>query len=217
VNVLGTVALLEQIRAAGDRVRGFSYASSVAVFGDEPDHAGGGGDGGHQPLTFYGVFKQAIERIAAQYWRHHGVASVGIRPQIAYGPEREVGLTAGPSLAARAAARGLSAHIGYTGAVGYDYVEDVARAFVRAALEAPRGAHVVDLPGEIATMEEVVAAIVAAAPGASGRITAGGPALPAHAPPHPNFIASIFPDWQTTSLAEGLRRTVAFYRGTPEP
>lgn len=222
VNVLGTVALLEQVRAAGGRVRGFSYASSVAVFGDEPDHAAGargeGGSGraagtaGSQPLTFYGVFKQAMERLAAQYWREFGVASVGLRPQIAYGPEREAGLTAGPSLAARAAARGETAHIGYTGTVGYDYVEDVARAFVRAALETPAGAEVLDLPGPLASIHEVVSAILAAAPDAAGRITAGGPALPAHAPPHPRFIQTRYPDWKTTSLQEGMARTVAFYR-----
>ena len=100
VNVLGSVALLEQVRASAIRIQGFSYASSVAVFGDEPDHASGTADGVSEPPTFYGAFKKSAELIADQYWRYFQLASVGIRPQVAYGPERDVGLPAGPSLAA---------------------------------------------------------------------------------------------------------------------
>ena len=212
VNVLGSVALLEQIRASAQQIRGFSYASSVAVFGDEPDHATGAVVAGNHPLTFYGAFKKSVELIAEQYWRHFRIASVGIRPQVAYGPEREVGLTAGPSLAARAAARCEAFTISYTGCVGYDYVEDVARAFVRGALETPRGAHVVDLAGAAVEVAEVIAAIDAAAPGAAKKLSMNGPPIPAHAPPHPHYIDTIFPDWKTTPLAEGMRRTVGFYR-----
>lgn len=212
VNVLGTVALWEQIRAVAPRIQGLSYASSVAVFGDEPDHCQGAAGEGHHPLTFYGAFKKAVELIAEQYWRQFQIASLGIRPQVAYGPEREVGLTAGPSLAARAAAAGQAFCIGYTGRVGYDYVEDVARAFVLGALSPVPGAPVVDLSGEVAEVDQVIDAIVAAVPGVAGKVSAKGPPIPAHAPPHPRFIASLYPDWRTTSLAEGIRRTVEYYR-----
>ena len=212
VNVLGSVALFEQIRTAPIRIQGFSYASSVAVFGDEPDHSTGATGDGNHPLTFYGAFKKSLELIADQYWRHFQIASVGIRPQVAYGPEREVGLTAGPSLAARAAARGEAFCISYTGRVGYDYVEDVARAFVRGALETPHAAHVVDLPGEAADVNEIITAITAVEPEATSRLSASGPPIPAHAPPNPHFISRLYPDWKTTSLAEGIRRTVEFYR-----
>jgi hypothetical protein len=91
VNVLGAVALLEQVRTSAIPVQGFSYASSVAVFGEEPDHASGHVDDTSGPPTFYGAFKKSVELIAAQYWRHFRIPSVGIRPQVAYGPEREVG------------------------------------------------------------------------------------------------------------------------------
>ncbi len=212
VNVLGSVALLEQIRRSAHRIQGFSYASSVTVFGEDPGPATGSSDSGNQPLTLYGAFKKSVELITAQYWRQFQVASVGIRPQVAYGPEREVGLTAGPSLAARAAARGEAYCIGYTGRIGYDYVGDVARALVRGALETPPGAHVVDLPGGMADVAEVIAAIGAAVPDAKPNVTMDGPAIAAHAPSHPHYISTIFPDWKTTSLAEGMRRTVAFYR-----
>lgn len=212
VNVLGTVALLEEMRKRAGAIHGFAYASSVAVFGDEPDHASGADSNATLPLTFYGAFKKSTELIAEQYWRHFRISSVGIRPQVAYGPEREIGLTAGPSLAARAAARGERFRIGYTGRVGYDYVEDVARAFVRAALETPAGAHVVDLPGAIADTAEVVDAILGAVPEAKDLLSVLGPAIPAHAPPKPHFITALYPDWQGTSLADGMRKTVEYYR-----
>ncbi len=212
VNVLGSLALFEQVRTSATRICGVSYASSVAVFGDEPDHTRATVDGRNQPLTFYGAFKKSVELIAAQYWRQFQIASVGIRPQVAYGPEREAGLTAGPSLAARAAASGEAFSIGYTGRVGYDYVEDVARAFVRGALKTPPGAHLVDLPGAAAEVEEVIAAIRLALPGATPKLSVKGPAIPAHVPPNPCYISTLYPDWKTTSLLDGIRQTVEFYR-----
>lgn len=212
VNVLGSVALFEEARLRAGRIRGFAYASSVAVFGPEPDHAIASSVSENRPPTFYGAFKKSVEIIAEQYWTHFQISSVGIRPQVAYGPEREVGLTAGPSLAARAAARGESFCVSYTGRVGYDYVEDVARAFVRGALETPPGALVVDLLGEAADVEQILAAIAEAEPKAATLLSVKGPPIPAHTPPNPRFISELYPDWKTTSLAEGISKTVHFYR-----
>lgn len=213
VNLMGTLALFEEARRKPGRIQGFAYASSVAVYGGEPDHSTAGSPiPENQPETFYGAFKKATELMAHQYWRHHQVASIGIRPQVAYGPEREVGLTAGPSLAARAAADGGSYTIPYTGRIGYDYVEDVARAFVRGALETPSGANVVDLESSVASVEDIVTALTAVVPESRGKITIQGPSLPAYPPPIPHPISTLFPNWQSTSLSEGIRRTVEFYR-----
>ena len=209
VNVLGSTALFDAARQSG-RVRSLSYASSYAVYGPE---AGDVLDSEpNRPPTFYGAFKQAVDLIAEQYWRHFGIASVAVRPHVVYGPERDQGLTAGPSLAAKAAVLGESYTIGYTGRVGYDYVEDVARAFVRAAFECPPGHVVVDLPSESASTHEFVQAIELAVPGSSSRITVDGPAIPSNIPPSPNVISNLFPDWQPTSLGDGVRKTVEFYR-----
>lgn len=210
VNLLGSIAVFEEMRRRAQRVKAISYASSVAVFGD-PSVAPSEDHSRIAPPTFYGVFKKALEEIAQQYWRHFQIASTGIRPQVAYGPERDLGLTAGPSLAARAAAFKQDYIIPYTGCVGYDYVEDIARAFIQSALDSPPGAHVVDLPGPRATVEEIIAILEKLAPGSATRLSAAGPLIPAHAPPRPHFISSLFPDWKTTSLADGLRRTIDFY------
>ena len=53
------------------------------------------------PRTLYGVYKLANEGTARVYWQEDGVASVGLRPFSVYGPGRDQGLTAGPTLAMR--------------------------------------------------------------------------------------------------------------------
>jgi nucleoside-diphosphate-sugar epimerase len=207
VNVLGSTSVFEAARRS-QKVFSISYASSYAVYGPEAGiHVAP-----NRPPMFYGAFKQAVDLIAEQYWRHFGLASVAVRPHVVYGPERDQGLTAGPSLAARAAALGDEYTISYTGTVGYDYVEDVARAFVRAAHECAMGATVVDLPGEQATTEAFARAIESVAPNSAGRIHVNGPLIPSNIPPLPHYIIRLFPDWQATSLIEGVRRTVDFYR-----
>ncbi len=213
INVLGSVALFELARASARQIKGISYASSYAVYGPEADDVPlGAAAAKDQPPTFYGAYKLAVDLIAQQYWQHFGIASVGIRPHVVYGPERTQGLTAGPSLAARAVARGGSYTINYTGCVGYDYVEDVSRAFVRAALHPPRGSTVVDLPSQLATTQEFVRVIERVAPGASLLVTVNGPAIPSNIPPKPNYIFELFPDWRVTTLEEGVRETIEFYR-----
>ena len=213
VNVLGSVALFELARAFAGTIKGISYASSYAVYGPEADDTSLGLTAAdNRPPSFYGAFKMAVDSIAEQYWRHFGIASVGIRPHVAYGPERSVGLTAGPSLAARAAALGESYSINYTGRVGYDYVEDIARAFVQSALQTPPGSTIVDLPSQLATTEEFVAVIDRVVPGSRSRISVDGPSIPSNIPPKPQFISELFPDWRATTLEEGVRRTVEFYR-----
>lgn len=208
VNIMGSTAVFEAARRSG-RVGAISYASSYAVYGPE---AAGDASSTNRPPTFYGAFKQSVDLIAEQYWRHFGLASVAVRPHVVYGPERDVGLTAGPSLAARAAVTGESYTIGYTGTVGYDYVEDVARAFVRSAFECPPGSAVVDLPGEHATTEQFASTIVAAVPSAANRISVNGPSIPSNLPPNPNYISTLFPDWRATPISEGVSKTIDFYR-----
>lgn len=213
VNVMGSIAMFEQARAQQAQTRGFSYASSLAVYGpeldDDPKHRGANEN---RPRTFYGAFKQAMERIAEQYWLAYQIPSVGIRPHVVYGPERDQGLSAGPSLAARAVAQGQGFTLSYRGRAGYDYVEDVARGFVRAAMEPPAGAVVVDLPSCSATVDEIIATLDRIVPGSSSRLSIEGPELPANQPPRPRPITELYADWQTTSLEAGLRKTVAFYQ-----
>ncbi|MBI2929319.1 MAG: NAD(P)-dependent oxidoreductase [Verrucomicrobia bacterium] len=218
INVLGTMRVFEAVRAWRERIKGFAYASSIAVYGSELDDppAGATRNPALEPETFYGVFKRTTEMLAGQYWRHFGIASVGLRPYVVYGPGRESGLSAGPTLAARAVARGESFRFGFSGAAGFEFVADTARALVRAALEPPNGAVVADLSGEQATVEEIIRLLDRLRPGAAARLAVAGEPLPCLIAPGSLVIRDLFPDWQTTSLTEGLRRTVEFYENVAQ-
>ncbi len=208
VNVLGTLHVFEAAKRAG--VRGIAYASSAAVFGPN--------DGIHpEPLTHYGAYKLCNEGTARAYWADAGIRSVGLRPSTAYGPGRELGVTADPTLAMRAAAEGRPYTIRFTGPTGMDYAEDVATIFARAATETPEGAHAFSLQGQLATMDDVLAAIRAEVPGADVR--AEGPVLMFAAQVDEEPLHALFPDVRRTPLAEGTRATIDFYRrsGTAVP
>jgi nucleoside-diphosphate-sugar epimerase len=201
VNVLSTVRLLDLLRARRERIRGVSYASSYAVHG-------AGGDRPAHPETFYGAFKRSVELIAEQYWRHYGISTVGLRPYVVYGAGRETGISAAPSLAARAVALGQPYTIGFTGHVGLVFVEDAARAFVVCALEPPSGAQAIDMPGEDIAVAELIAMLARIRPGAAATLAAAGPALPPSREEHPCLLNRFYANWQDTPLEEGLRRTV---------
>ncbi len=208
INVLGSTAIFDAARTTG-RIAAFSYASSFAIHGDLP--SGSEQDNSLAPPMFYGAFKLAVDLVAEQYWRHFGLRSIALRPHVVFGPERELGLTAGPSLACRAAVRGEPYTIGYTGSAGYDYVEDVARGFVRGVFECPQGATIVDLPSEPATPEDFVNLIECQLPSATGLIKVAGQAIPSNVSPCPRPIAKILTDWQATALASGIARTLHYY------
>lgn len=201
VNLLGSLHLFEAARQQGlDRV---VYASTAGVYG--------AGAGQPLPTTHYGVFKLATEGAARASWHAHGLASVGLRPYVVYGPERLHGASAGPSLACRAAAQGAPCTIGYSGAAGLVYVDDVARAFEHALLDAPaQGAQVFNLAGAVHTVDEVIAEIRHQVPGA--RIDACGPPLGIAPDIGEDGLDAWFPDRPRTSLAQGIAATLAHYR-----
>lgn len=203
VNLMGTLNVFEAARRHG--IARLAYASSAAVFGPE--------DGTTPcPVTHYGAFKLAGEGAARAYHREHGLGSTGFRPYIIYGPGRDSGMTAGPTLACRAAVRGEAFHIPYSGSSGMVYVEDVADAFCQAVAAPARDAEVFNLSGEHVRTEAIAEDIRAIVPGAA--ITAGGPALPFPAVIPDEATFARFPGLPRTTLREGIGRTIAFYRAS---
>ena len=201
VNLLGTLHVFEAARRAG--LSSVAYAGSAGVFG--PDTAA------HPaPTTLYGTWKLAAEGIARAYWADHGLASVGLRPFVVYGAGRESGLSSGPSLACRAAARGEAYEIPFTGRTGLVYVDDVVSAFAAAVEPRRRGAFVFNLPGVIASMDEVIAEVRRQVPGA--RLSAGGAPLPIAADLAPQDLAPVLGEQPVTSLAGGIAATLAACR-----
>jgi nucleoside-diphosphate-sugar epimerase len=211
VNVLGTVAVLEAVKARRERIAGVAYASSTAVYTDA-DPSPAPESGGTRPTTLYGVYKLANEGTARIFWDDERVASIGIRPYVVYGPGRDQGLTSGPSLAMAAAARGEGFEIGYGSTVQYDFAPDVGVAFARAAAAAREGAHVANFPGVPASTADVAAAIEAAVPEVTGKVTWTEDSLPFPETLEATALERLVGPLPHTSLEEGVRRTVEHYR-----
>ncbi|MBV8074366.1 MAG: NAD(P)-dependent oxidoreductase [Candidatus Eremiobacteraeota bacterium] len=202
VNVLGTLHVFEAAKKHGLR-GGIAYASTAAVFG--PD------DGVVPfPHNHYGAFKLCTEGNARAYWADAGIRSVGFRPYTVYGPGRSYGMTAGPTLAMRAAAEGKPYAIPFTGRTGMEFVADTAWGFATAATEPPAGAHAFSLQGTVASTDEIVAAIREVIPDA--QIGATGEPLPLAPVLEEGTLREVFPKLPKTSLRDGTRATIEFYR-----
>jgi nucleoside-diphosphate-sugar epimerase len=165
VNVGGTVNVLDAAKTRGIHV---AYASSAAVYSsvDETGRPVSNDAIGH-PATFYGVHKQACEGMARIFWEEEQVPSIGIRPFIVYGPGRDNGLTASPTLAMAAAAAGEDYRITFGGRTQLQFAPDTARVFIACARAATEGARVFHLGGPAVSLAEVAAAIEDVASGVS--------------------------------------------------
>lgn len=204
VLLIGTLNVFEAAKAHG--MKSVAYASSGGIFG--------GTDGVHPyPVTQYSAFKLACEGSARAYWHDAGISSVGFRPAIVYGPFRETGLTAGPSLACRAAARGEAYHMAYSGAADMIFVDDVAAAFHAAATHRFEGAHALTLNGEVAEVADIAATIHDLAPATT--VTWDGPPIPMHPHLAPSPVEELLGPLPRTSLRDGLAKTIEYYRRHP--
>jgi UDP-glucose 4-epimerase len=199
--VIGTLNVFEAARQ--HQMLKIVYASSAGVFGPKDGRT-------PFPITHYGAFKLATEGSARAYFEDHGISSVGFRPFVVYGPGRELGLTAGPSLACRAAAEGRPYVFSYSGPSDMLFVDDVAAAFEAAVQRPIEGAHAFNLAGEIATVDQVIAEIRGHVPEAA--LSASGPTLPTTSPESDPNLAAVLGDLPHTALSDGLARTMAFYR-----
>src|SRR6266581_3560844 len=138
VNVLGTLAVFEAVRALGEQIKRLVYTSSAAVFGPPEIYPAGriADDVPLVPSTHYGVFKCCNEGNARIYFQDHGISSIGLRPWTVYGVGRDLGMTSEPTKAIKAVLLGRPYHINFGGWSDFQYVDDVARAFI-ASIERP--------------------------------------------------------------------------------
>ena len=121
-------------------------------------------------------------------------------------------MTSSPTLAMAAAARGESFEIAYGGTAQYDLAPDVGRAFALAARAARDAAHVANFPGEPSSMAEVVAAIEAASPESTGRITWSDTPLPFPEALESALLERLVGPLPRTPLSEGVAQTVTRFR-----
>jgi UDP-glucuronate 4-epimerase len=196
VNVTGTVNVFEAARRLGLETA-IAYASSAAVYDRNGDVA---------PSTLYGVFKLANEGTAAVYAAEHGLVSVGLRPFTVYGPGRDQGMTAGPTLAIAAAVQGRPYRIAFGGATQLHYAGDVARTFIEAARSAPSSAETYCIGGPATSMADFVALVGTVVPGSD--VSHEDVVLP-----FPDRLPEPWFDSPLTPLEQGVRETAEILRG----
>jgi nucleoside-diphosphate-sugar epimerase len=214
VNVLGTLAVFEAVKAAGDQVKRLVYASSAAVFGG-PDKYPSGSQPDDAPLipsTHYGVFKCCNEGNARIYFQDFGLSSVGLRPWTVYGVGRDLGMTSEPTKAIKAAMLGRAYHISFGGWTDFQYVDDVAKTFVN-CLERPyTGSKSYNLRGAVVTLADFHAALCRVIPEAAKLVTFGTAQIAIAYDLSDDGLQRDLGPMPKTSLEDGIRETVAIFK-----
>lgn len=214
VNVVGSTIVFETVKRHKEQVQGLAYASSAGVYGPAGHYPPGplAHDAPLYPTNLYGVTKQANEGAARIYWQENGVASIGLRPYIVYGPGRDQGMTSTPTKAMLAAAVGRDYHISFGGLAVYHHARDAAGVFIRAARAQAQGAAVYNLGGTNASMADIVAAIEAAAPEMTGRISYEAKGLDTPSPVDDSALEAALGHTEWIDLKAGVRETIELFR-----
>lgn len=214
VNVLGTLAVFEAAKAAGNQVQRIVYASSAAVFGG-PDKYPAGPQPDDAPLipsTHYGVFKCCNEGNARIYYQDHGISSVGLRPWTVYGPGRDLGMTSEPTKAIKAVLLGRPYHISFGGWTDFQYVDDVAKTFALAATRPySAGAKSYNLRGAVVTLADFHRELCGVLPAAKDLVTIGTQQIAIAYDLSDDGMTKDLGAMPKTPLAEGIRETVRIF------
>ena len=198
INVIGSTNILELSRQRG--ISRLTYASSIAAQAMADNE---------WLATLYGAHKLCIEQMASVYWQDWGLPSVGIRPAIVYGPGRDQGMSAAPTVAMLAASVGESYEIPFSGSVSYVHVEDVALRFVSAVGKSYDGAYVFDLDGTPSTIEDVISIIKSCYLGS--KITFKGNAMPFPADADNGKLNEFLGIDECRPFSRGIKETMAVF------
>ncbi len=209
INVIGTLNLFEAARDSGREVR-IVYASSSAVWGPTDEYGEGAltEDLPVKPATHYGVFKAANEGNARIFFATDAISSIGLRPWTVFGPGRDAGLTADPTLAMRAVAQRQPFQIRLSGFMDLQYVQDVADIFIQCLFSPVKGAYVFNLRGQVVGMDELRLMLEALRPGAAGLISVAGPAVPVAYRMDDTALVRTVGEVPRTPLKDAIRSTI---------
>ena len=200
VNVLGSINVFEALKK--NNIKFLVYASSAGVFGQKDKY-------NPFPETHYGAYKLAVEGVARAYFNEANISSVGIRPYVIYGPGREIGGTAGVTLACKAAKQGYNYTINFSGKAGFVFVEDVTNLVERLIDKAPIGALTMNINGITTSVENFVSIIKKIIPDA--KVKFNGKSLNVVEEILEGGPSKIFYDFKYTSLDHGINKTINFY------
>jgi nucleoside-diphosphate-sugar epimerase len=212
VNVIGTLNVFEAARDAGHPVR-IVYASSSAVWGPASEYTDAAltEDLPVKPATHYGVFKAANEGNARIFYRESGISSIGLRPWTVFGPGRDAGLTADPTLAMRAVAERRPFQIRLSGHMDLQYVRDVADIFIQCLFSKTEGAHVFNLRGEVVEMEALRLLLGEIRAEALDLISVAGPAVPVAFRMDDSALVRTVGEVPRTPLRDAIVETIEAY------
>jgi len=214
VNVLGTLAVFEAIKALGDQVERLVYTSSAAVFGPPEAYPAGklSDDVPLKPTTHYGHFKCCNEGNAHIYFQDNGISSIGLRPWTVYGVGRDFGMTSEPTKAIKSLALGRRYHITYGGWQDLQLVDDVAKIIVR-CLDAPyRGAKSYNIRGHVVDLPTFHKALVEVDPAAVELITHGDKQIPIAFDLDDAQLQKDLSPPRMTPLVDGIRQTLTLFK-----
>ena len=200
VNVKGSINVFEAIKK--NNIKFLIYTSSGGVYGNEDKY-------NPFPETHYGAFKLAVEGMARAYFNESLISSVGLRPFVIYGPGREVGGTAGVTLACKAAKQNFEYTVGFSGKVGFVYVEDVTNLVERLIDKAPLGATTMNINGITTSVENFVSITKKNIPDA--KVKFSGKPLSVVEEILGGEPSKTFKDFKYTSLDNGINKTINFY------
>ena len=200
VNVKGSINVFEAIKK--NNIKFLIYTSSGGVYGNEDKY-------NPFPETHYGAFKLAVEGMARAYFNESLISSVGLRPFVIYGPGREVGGTAGVTLACKAAKQNFEYTVGFSGKVGFVYVEDVTNLVERLIDKAPVGAITMNINGITTSVENFVSIIKKNIPDANVKFS--GKPLSVVEEILGGEPSKTFKDFKYTSLDNSINKTINFY------
>ncbi|MFO0877967.1 MAG: NAD(P)-dependent oxidoreductase [Gemmataceae bacterium] len=216
VNVVGTLAVFEAVKAFQPQVERLVYASSAAVFGPMTDYPEAksplADDVKLTPSSHYGYFKCCNEGNARIYFQDHGISSIGLRPWTVYGVGRDLGMTSEPTKAIKCLALGRPYHITYGGVQDMQYVDDVA-AVVERSLTAPyQGAKAYNLRGDVVSLAELHRAMCDVEPSAAQLITFGTRQIGIAYDLSDDALQRDLGPIPKTSLRDGIRQTLDLFR-----
>jgi nucleoside-diphosphate-sugar epimerase len=214
VNVLGTLAVFEAVKASGQQIQRLVYASSAAVFGGPDKYPAGSlsDDVLLVPSTHYGVFKCCNEGNARIYFQDSGISSIGLRPWTVYGVGRDLGMTSEPTKAIKAVLLGRPYHISFGGWSDFQYVDDVAKAFVLCLDRPYTGAKSYNLRGAVITLTDFHRALCAVLPEAANLVTLGKTQIAIAYDLSDAGIERDLGAMPKTPLEAGIRETVQIFR-----
>ena len=135
--------------------------------------------------------------------------SVGLRPNVVYGVARDQGMSSKNTIAIQAAAMGRPFDVPFTGPYSWLYAGEAAAAFIAAICQTGEGAHVFDLNGRTASVEEGLDFLRDLGARA---VTCSGTPFPFPADlPEPALRRHV-PDYPSISVADGIAATYHAFR-----